>query len=91
MEERFARQNADFLITATALSSVAHIVMAELLELKYEPELDKLMKATEKKIKNITIEGLTYEQQEALVRKSIKRAQHFFEFYAENLKKRHKS
>lgn len=75
-----------YVVAAVAMSCLSNLLMTEWIKGHSEGDLDEFARAVERKIKNATIEGLDYDQQEALVRRSVAYASQFLNVFREKLR-----
>jgi pyruvate-formate lyase-activating enzyme len=92
MTEHLKRKLGDLLVTATAMSAVAHALMHRLMPgYDDEADLDALRDVIARKLKNADIEGLDYDQQTKLISRSIESADAFLEIYKTKIRQTNNS
>ena len=80
------RGREQYIVAAVAMSSLSNILMSSWIEEHSESDFEELKRAVEMKLKNATIEGINYSQQEALVRRSIIYSEHFLDVFREKMR-----
>ena len=70
-----------YIISTVAMTTLSKVLMEHWIKDHSGPELEEMAMELELRIKNATIDGLQYDQQEALVRKSVEQVNRVLDEY----------
>jgi hypothetical protein len=89
MEEKSQDSGPEkYIIATVAMTCMSNLLMSRWIKDHTEADLDELVQAIEWRIRNADIEGLSYVQQEALIRRSVEHAHFYLDVYRKHLREK---